>query len=944
MPLRRGDRQSLGATHRHAHLHNPPPWCACPCTLDGMRAAVLYSHRAMESEPIAEGKSIPATSWSAPRSAARWTHAWVPLLALAVALPLTLYAGWQSTAWLDRLFPGFLVMQNGVIPTIGTSNWPADSATLFHSEVVAVDGVPTRGGAAVLAAIASRSEGEPVRYTLRKHADTRDVVLPILRFTWSDYLQIYGILMLFGCANLLTGVVVGFLQPRTLQARVFVLHTTIAGLYAVSAVFLHQPQFDHLNRLCLAAESFVSATFLHLALTFPVPRRLGRSGSRAWLILPYLLSAGLFFFVLGGFDAQPPQPAPMQVSYLYTAACLAFFLGTLGFAYFENRDGRIRARIKAVLPGAILAVTVQFFVFVNNSFAGGDIPVQFGLLTPIPYYLGLAYAIAKYDLFDIDRVVRLSFVYAVLSIIVVGAYALVLQLPALLYPSTVESQAVLGILFVLALAFAFDPLRQGVQRVVDRAFYRKRLDYRATIGELTAALTTLLDVREVLAQVTKVVADAMQLESVSIGWVDEEQSTAWQQRGDAPLLPGPEPGLVPLTDLLSRQPHTFSAEVLVRERPDIEAVLARLGAVIVLPLRLRGRVNGVLALGPKRSGQPFDSEAIDLLRTLANQTAIAVQNARSYEAVQGLNRDLDAKVRQRTRQLHDSNEELARAYDELKSAQAQLVQSEKMASLGQLVAGVAHELNNPASFIHGGLANLADFVGRLVRVLDAYEQSVQLDAQQAQRLQALAAELRLDYLRRETPELLRVCFEGSERINRIVEDLRLFARADTGDRQLIQVCDGIESSIRLLSHQLSRGPIELVRQYAETPRVLADASQLNRVWMNLLSNAIDAVEGRANPRIVVATRISQASAAPPAIEVSVSDNGPGIDPGIAARIFEPFFSTKPIGKGTGLGLSIAYGALKSHGGTIHAEPAPGGGASIVVHLPLGDGALARGDQ
>ncbi len=856
------------------------------------------------------------------------------MLALAVALPLTLYAAHQSTRWLDVSFPGFLIMRNGVIPTIGTSRWPVDSAALFHSEVVAVDGTPTGGGADVLAAVAPRQPGELVRYTLRKHGHSTDILLPVLRFGWSDYLQTYGILLLFGCANLVLGVVVGFLQPRTAQARVFVLHTTTACLYAVSAVFLHQPDFAQLHRLCLAAECFVSATFLHLALTFPVRRSLGAGDRRLWLALPYLASAALFAVVLAGFDGSPPRTAPLQASYLYTAACLAFFLGMLGFAFFENRDGRVRARIKAVLPGAILAVTVQFFVFVNNSFAGGDIPVQIGLLTPIAYYVGLAYAIAKHDLFDIDRVVRLSFVYGVLSIIVGGAYALVLQLPALLYPSTVESQAVLGILFVLALAFAFDPLRRGVQQVVDRAFYRKRLDYRATIGELTAALTTLLDVRAVLAQVTKVVADAMQLESVSIGWVDDDHSTAWQQRGDAPLQPRPEPGLVALTEALARHPQTFSADELVQWQPGLAEVVHRLDAVIVLPLRLRRRVTGVLALGAKRSGQPFDSEAIDLLRTLANQTAIAVQNARSYEAVQELNRDLDAKVRQRTQELRASNEELAHAYDELKSAQAQLVQSEKMASLGQLVAGVAHELNNPASFIHGGLANLADFVDRLVRVLDAYERAAQNDPQQTERIRALAAELRLDYLRRETPELLRVCFEGSERINRIVEDLRLFARADSGDRRPIQVRDGIESSIRLLGHQLTRGNVELVRAYEETPDVLADAAQLNRVWMNLLSNAVDAVEGRPAPRVVVRIRTQGLAGGGAAVEVSVIDNGPGIDPKVAARIFEPFFSTKPIGKGTGLGLSIAYGALKSHGGTIHVEDAPGGGACIVVRLPL----------
>lgn len=899
-------------------------------------------------EDTAIGASSPlgdeATARLGPRATARLYA--LPLLVVALAAPLTFYAGACSLDWLGRSFPGFLLMENAVVPTVAAYAWPEDKSALFHGHVVAVDGQAVRNSEDVYSRVATRSPGTPVRYTIEKNGTTETKVIDVRRFGWSDLLQTYGILLLFGCANLAIGLTVGFLQPRTQPARVFVFHTAVAGIYPITAVFLHRPEFPELARLCLLAESFVSATFIHLALTFPVRRDFGLSGPRTWLLLPYAGSALLFSYVYAGFTAEPPDVAPLRVSYAYTAISLVFLLAMMGLAYREDRGGKVRARIKAVLPGAILAGTVQFFVFVNNAIAGGNIPVQFGLITPIPYYAGIAYAIAKHDLFDVDRVVRLSFVYGLSSIIVVGAYALVLQVPALLFPKVAASQTITGILFVLVLAFVFDPLRRGIQRVVDRAFYRKQLDFRTTIGGLTEALTTLLDTRAVIAQVTSVVTEAMQLDAVAVGLTDEHGTRVWQRRDEGRLVRRNSEVLTPLFAALAERPRAFnlagllSRQATPAERLALQAAFADLGAQIVLPLSFRGRVGGVLALGAKRSGQPFDSEAIALLRTLANQTAIAVQNARSYQQLQELNRDLDAKVRQQTEELRTSNAQLSRAYDDLKSAQAQLVQSEKMASLGQLVAGVAHELNNPASFIHGGLANLEEYLQRILRLLEAYEAAPISDEGLVRDIERLRQDLRLDYLLRETPELLRVCFEGSARINRIVEDLRVFARTDAGDRRSTAVRDGIESSLRLLANQIGRTGVRVELDFADVPEIRADSGQLNRVWMNLLSNAIDATEGVGDPCIAVHVRRIGDNGAQQ-IEVEVADNGSGIPDDVRSRIFEPFFSTKPIGKGTGLGLSIAYGAVKSHDGTIDVTARPSGGTSIRVRLPVGD---VRGER
>jgi signal transduction histidine kinase len=864
------------------------------------------------------------------------TYLW-PSLALLLALPITVYAVAVSLQWFAAPFPGFLLMNNAVIPTVSGFEWPPDKAALFHGQVIAADGLAVHSSGDVYRYVAARPVGTPITYTIRKDGKILERTLPSRRFSVTDYLQTYGILILFGCTCLAFGLVIGVMRPQSTQARVYLFQGVVAGLYPITAVFLHRPDFPVLTDVYFILECFFPATWMHLALMFPIERRF--HGARALLPAgPYLLSALLTILVLDGFHADPPRLAALHATYLYAAVSIVFFAVAMTVAYWENREPATRLRIKAVVPGLVLATALPLFAFVNNAWSGRDFPVQFGLIiTPIGYG-SIAYAIAKHDLFDIDRIIRQSFVYVLLSLIVIGGYALTLAGAAQLIPAlTSDNEAILGMAFALLVAFGLDPLRRLVQNVVDRAFYRSRLDYRGTIGELSEALTTLLDRYEVVAQVTRTVTEAMHLESTSVYLrSDGGLGELWVRDANGPLVERQgEPAFESMAQVFERYPGDFNAGTIdehvgeVAAREQLRAFLERSRTSIVLPLVFRHRPIGILALGNKRSGNAFGSEDVAVLRTLANQAAIAIENARSYEALQNLTHDLNAKVRQQTRELRASNEQLTHAFDELKSAQAQLVQSEKMASLGQLVAGVAHELNNPASFVHGGLANLAEFLSRFVEVIRAYEGVPIADPAAAQAIEAVRARARLDYLMRETPELLRICAEGSERIKKIVDDLRIFARADRGDRALTEVTDGIESSIRLVGDRLARLGIRLERDYRNHPRIEAQVGQLNQVWMNLLSNAVDAVDGQAQGLIRMAV-----GAEPDGwVAVRVSDNGHGIAPNDLPKIFEPFFTTKPVGHGTGLGLSIAYGAVKSHGGTIAVDNELGRGTTVTVRLP-----------
>jgi signal transduction histidine kinase len=882
---------------------------------------------------------------------ARCSYAESAVLLLAAAA-VALYATASSLGWLGRPFPGFFLMENAVVPTVSGHGWPEDKAALFHSRVVAIDGQPVRSSAEVYALASARPPGTNVTYTFEKQGAEFTRTIPTRRFTSGDYLEVYGILLLIAWMNVVTGAAVAFMKPESRQARAYVRLTFVGCLFSATAVFLHQSGFPFLTKVYLAAESFFPASFIHLALVFPVERALN-DARRLWVAFPYALAAALTVAKLHGFDQTPPDLRAIHASYLFNSASFVFFFASLIYCYRCNHDPQVRLRIKALLPSVVACGILTALAFAENSLSGGAFPLQWGLLFVPLFYASLAYAIVKHDLFDVDRFVRRSFAYALLTFAVATAYALVVALPARLNPAFSEQRTIIGLAFVLLLAYVLDPLRRAAQHLVDRAFYRTRLSYQETIGGLSEALTTLLSLPEVAERATAVLTDAMQLEFAALLVCGEETRGArsWSRRAGAPLT---ETEAGPALEALARAAEASSAEgnpsLLCQsiENPDArraaEQWLTEAKARLVLPLRVHGRAIGSLVLGAKRSGQAFGPDDIDILRTLAHTTAVAASNALAVRALEELSSGLEATVRQRTA-------ELSRAYDELKEAEVQLVQSEKMASLGRLVAGVAHELNNPASFVHGGLSNLAEYLSRLLVILEAYEGLQATDREKAERLRELSESLRIDYVRQETPRMLRICAEGSERIKKIVDDLRIFARADRGERAPVDVVEGIESTLALLSERLRRAGVEVRREYDEMPPVEAEAGLLNQVWMNLIGNAIDALEGRDQRELRIRLRAGgDGRAAEPErpgagwIEVEIADTGHGIEPADVGHIFEPFFTTKPVGRGTGLGLSTAYSAVKSHGGKIVVESTPGSGTTFRVRLPAGGSSIPAPDH
>ncbi|NEO87283.1 MAG: HAMP domain-containing histidine kinase [Spirulina sp. SIO3F2] len=286
--------------------------------------------------------------------------------------------------------------------------------------------------------------------------------------------------------------------------------------------------------------------------------------------------------------------------------------------------------------------------------------------------------------------------------------------------------------------------------------------------------------------------------------------------------------------------------------------------------------------------------------------------------------------------------DLAQAMQDLQQTQAQVLQNEKMSSLGQLVAGVAHEINNPVSFIHGNLSHLQTYAQGLLSVVGQYQQAY---PQPNAAIQAEIEELDLEFIQADLPKLLDSMHMGSDRIREIVLSLRNFSRLDEAGIKCVNLHEGIDNTLVILSHRLKiqsdRAEICIIKDYAVLPPIDCYAGSLNQVFMNILVNAIDAIETKiknmnaADVVTYVPTITLRTWCLDGQVTVAIADNGSGMTSQVLKRMFEPFFTTKDIGKGTGMGMSISYQVVtEKHGGTLNCSSQPGQGTQFIIQLPM----------
>jgi hypothetical protein len=320
-----------------------------------------------------------------------------------------------------------------------------------------------------------------------------------------------------------------------------------------------------------------------------------------------------------------------------------------------------------------------------------------------------------------------------------------------------------------------------------------------------------------------------------------------------------------------------------------------------------------------------------------------VERQLAEAALKKAKEELEMRVEERTAELKSQTQQLEQALSELKQAQSNLIHSEKMSSLGQLVAGIAHEINNPINFIYGNITHTRQYANSLLELVNLYQEQY---PNPLPILQEKIYSVDLDFISSDLPKILTSMKNGAERIFGIVKSLRIFSRHDEAEMKVADIHEGIDSTLMILQSRLNAKPglesIQVIKEYGNLPKIECYPGQLNQVFMNIIANAIDALEdnshsesiaaNEANPRIIkISTKLLDSEV----VEIRISNNGPEITESAMKQLFNPFFTTKPVGKGMGLGLSIGYQIITvRHQGELQCISAPGKGAEFIIKIPI----------
>ena len=684
----------------------------------------------------------------------------------------------------------------------------------------------------------------------------------------------------------------------------------LASVVTDPGLALRSSRIDHMFVV------FFLPVYLHFTHTY-----LGITG-RKWLIgLAYafscclsLLSQGDYYLegVKQYFFGYYAKGGPLI--YLFGAAsttntlyCLYLLFRGLKREKDPDRKNKTKYIILG-LGGAALMTHFNFLPLVGIGF------YPLGNLAFIPI-LVLGFAILKHDLLDIGFMVQKGLIYSLLTGLLTGSYALMIILFNHVFKGMGQRWSILfSIFFFVVIVFVFDPLKKRVQLVIDRLLFKDKYDYQKTLMALSDAMASMLNLDEIMDKTLRTLTDAMHLDWGYVMLMDDlaDRFRVRSQMGTLSNVKGLSIAEAsPLIREMGRRKkevtyYNFeqwsgSCDDPSRFKEDFN----RLGGTVIIPMVFKGGINGLLVLGNKKSGDLFTAQDFELLRTLANQCATAIENAKAYQVIEKLNANLESMVEKRT-------EELRKALEEKEKTQELLIRSESLAAVGALVAGVAHELNNP-------LASVSSLVQSAVETME------EVSAEQVVGSNKGAEETE------ELIEDLKFSLKELNRAKDIVASLLGISRQTGEYSEPVAVNDVCEDALKVLYNQYKHTGVEIIETYEDKlPEIRGNFANLGQVCLNVIGNAIQAVES-GQGKIVLKTRHDEQRGM---VIFECEDNGPGISGGVMKDIFKPFFTTKDVGKGTGLGLYISHEIVSRHNGNIFAKNNPQGGATFSVELPI----------
>ena len=440
-----------------------------------------------------------------------------------------------------------------------------------------------------------------------------------------------------------------------------------------------------------------------------------------------------------------------------------------------------------------------------------------------------------------------------------------------------------------------------------------------TLYEVSNKINTNLNLKDLLNQIMDLAIELLNAEKGLIflnkpesGKLEVEIARAMDKRTLKNVLE--------LSRSMVEKVATDGESILVEKTPDTSGasksiVRFKIKSLLCVPLKSKDDLLGVIYLDTTKTKNLFKHDDLLFLEAFANLAGIAIENAKNYQELDNLNQNLENLVKERTKDLQQKHEQLKATHEELKSTQLQLIQAEKMASLGKLVAGIAHEVNSPLGTIHSNIDVFSRGLKRIKSQLGNFNKADQKN-------QILDITEMLDNIQ----ELTQTNKEATQRIQKIVQSLKSFARLDEGEIIEVDIREGIDSTLDLIQNSY-RDRIEIKKNYGEIPLLRCNAGQLNQVFMNVLVNACEAIKGKG--KIQIQTKQDNNN-----IRIEIIDTGIGINSENLTKVFDPGFTSKTRGIGTGLGLSISYRIIQEHDGTINLKSETGKGTTVTITLPI----------